>query len=129
MLAHLDSTGRVVGVTGDPDSPTSRGYICPKGQAAPEQLYHPDRITRPMRRVGPRGAGQWKAVGWDEALAEMTEVFDRVRHESGPEFVALCQGTGRPYTEFTARFIHAFGSPNFVGPGTTVIFPATLPRT
>ena len=114
VLVHMDDAGRVVRVSGDPESPTSRGYICPKGQAAPEQLYHPDRILRPMRRTGPRGSGQWKAISWDEALAEMAEVFDRVRRESGPEFVALGQGTGRPYTEFTGRFIHAFGSPNFI---------------
>lgn len=126
VLVHLDATGRVVRVTGDPDSPTSRGYICPKGQAAPEQLYHPDRITQPMRRTGARGAGQWKAVSWDEALGEMAEVFARVRRESGPEYVALCQGTGRPYTEFTGRFIHAFGSPNYVGPGHNCFLPRNI---
>ena len=44
-----------------------------------------------MRRTGPRGAGQWKAISWDDALAEMTAVFDRIRRESGPEYLALCQ--------------------------------------
>ena len=47
--------GRVVKVTGDPDSPISRGYLCPKGAAAPELLYHPDRVTYPLRRKGKRG--------------------------------------------------------------------------
>jgi len=126
VLVHLDEAGQVLRVTGDPDSPTSRGYICPKGRSAPEQLYHPDRITRPMRRIGPRGAGQWKAISWEEALSEMAEVFDRVRRESGPEYVALCQGTGRPYTEFTGRFIHAFGSPHFVGPGHNCFLPRNI---
>ena len=126
VLVHLDSAGRVLRVTGDPDSPTSRGYICPKARAAPEQLYHPDRIVHPMRRTGARGAGQWKAISWDEALAEMAEVFDRVRRESGPEYVALCQGTGRPYTEFTGRFIHAFGSPNFASPGHNCFLPRNI---
>jgi anaerobic selenocysteine-containing dehydrogenase len=126
VLVHLNSAGRVIRVTGDPDSPTSRGYICPKAQAAPEQLYHPDRITRPMRRTGPRGAGQWKAVSWDEALSEMTEVFDRVRRESGPEYVAMCQGTGRPYTEFAGRFLNAFGSPNFATPGHNCFVPRNI---
>lgn len=40
VLVHLDGD-RVVKVTGDPDSPTSRGYLCPKGAAAPELLYIP----------------------------------------------------------------------------------------
>jgi len=126
VLVHLDAAGRVVRVTGDPESPTSRGYICPKAQAAPEQLYHPERITRPLRRTGARGAGQWKAVSWDEALSEMAEVFARVKRESGAEYVALCQGTGRPYTEFTGRFIHAFGSPHYVGPGHNCFLPRNI---
>ena len=51
VLVHMEG-GRVVKVTGDPDSPVSRGYLCPKGAAAPELLYHPDRVTYPMRRKG-----------------------------------------------------------------------------
>lgn len=39
VLVHLDE-GKIVRVSGDPDSPTSRGFICPKGKAAPEMLYH-----------------------------------------------------------------------------------------
>jgi len=41
VLVYLEGD-RVVKVTGDPESPTSRGYLCPKGSAAPELLYHPD---------------------------------------------------------------------------------------
>lgn len=126
VIVHRDETGRVLKVTGDPDSPTSKGYICPKGSAAPEFLYHPDRITRPLRRKGPRGGGRWEAVSWDEALDEIAGKFDRIRKESGPEYVALCQGTGRPHTEFTGRFIHAFGSPNFVSPGHNCFLPRNI---
>ncbi len=126
VIVHRDASGRILKVTGDPDSPTSQGYICPKGMAAPEFLYHPDRITRPLRRKGPRGGGQWEAISWEEALDEIVTKFDRIRKESGPEYVALCQGTGRPYTEFTARFIHAFGSPNFVSPGHNCFLPRNI---
>ncbi|MCJ7652993.1 MAG: molybdopterin-dependent oxidoreductase, partial [Actinobacteria bacterium] len=70
VLVHLDGD-RVVKVTGDPDSPTSRGYLCPKGAASPELLYHPDRVTHPLRRRGKRGENRWERVSWDEALDEM----------------------------------------------------------
>jgi len=126
VLVHRDAQGRVTRVTGDPDSPTSRGYICPKGQAGPEFLYHRDRLVRPMRRTGPRGGGRWEPISWEDALSWMAETLRRVRRESGPEYIALCQGTGRPYTEFTGRFIHALGSPNFVHPGHNCFLPRNI---
>src|SRR5271165_7203722 len=115
VLVHV-SGGRVVKVTGDPDSPASRGYICPKGAASPELLYHPDRVTHPLRRTGKRGEGKWQRISWDDALNEIEETFSRIKRESGPEYVAIGQGTGRPYTDFTLRFANAFGTPNFVAP-------------
>ena len=126
MLVHLDEQGYVTQVSGDPESPTSRGYICPKGRAAPEFLYHPDRLIHPLRRTGPRGSGRWESISWEEALSQMAATLDRVRRESGPEYIALCQGTGRPYTEFTGRFIHALGSPNFASPGHNCFLPRTI---
>ena len=125
VLVHTEE-GRVTKVTGDPESPTSRGYICPKGQAAPELLYHPDRITTPLRRSGERGQNRWTPISWEEALGEMAEKFGRIRQESGPEFLAVAQGTGRPYTEFTIRFANAFGTPNFVGPGHVCYLPRVM---
>gem|GEM_PF-2711009 len=53
VLVHMEGE-RVVKVTGDAESPTSRGFLCPKGAAAPEVLYHPDRLTQPLRRAGRR---------------------------------------------------------------------------
>lgn len=114
VLVHLDGD-RVVKVTGDPDSPTSRGYLCPKGAAAPALLYHPDRITHPLRRKGARGENRWERVSWDEALGEMAERLTAIKCESGSEFFAMMQGTGRPYSTFTSCFSHAFGTPNFTG--------------
>ena len=125
VLVHLEGD-RVVKVTGDPDSPTSRGYLCPKGSAAPELLYHPDRLTHPLRRVGERGENRWKKVSWEEALDEMADKFTRIKEESGAEFVAMAQGTGRPYTEWTARFAHAFGTPNFIGPAHICYLPRVI---
>ncbi len=126
VLVHLDADGRVVKIAGDPESPTSRGYICPKGAHAAETLYHPDRVTTPLRRVGPRGGGRFEPIDWEEAIGVMVETFDKVCRESGPEYLALCQGTGRPYTEFTGRFIHALGSPNFVSPGHNCFLPRNI---
>ncbi len=112
VLVHMEGD-RVVKVTGDPDSPTSRGYLCPKGAAAPEILYHKDRLSHPLRRAGSRGENKWKEVTWDEAISEMVERMDRIRRESGSEYFAMAQGTGRPYTEFTGRFANALRHAEF----------------
>jgi len=125
VLVHLRE-GRVVKVTGDPDSPTSRGYLCPKGSAAPELLYHPDRLTHPLRRVGKRGENKWEKVSWEDALSEMTDGLSQIKRESGAEFVAIGQGTGRPHTEWTARFANAYGTPNFIGPAHICYLPRVI---
>src|SRR4030067_421927 len=67
VLLHLKE-GRLVRVSGDPESPTSRGYICVKGKSAPELLYHPDRLKYPLKRAGDRGENKWQMITWDEAL-------------------------------------------------------------
>ena len=125
VLVHLRE-GRVVKVTGDPDSPTSRGYLCPKGSAAPEVLYHPGRLTHPLRRVGKRGENRWEKVSWEDALSEMTDRLSQIKRESGAEFVAIGQGTGRPHTEWTARFANAYGTPNFIGPAHICYLPRVI---
>ena len=58
VLLHLED-GRLVQVSGDPDSPLNRGRLCPKGAASLEQVYHPDRLAFPLRRAGERGGGDW----------------------------------------------------------------------
>jgi len=125
VFVHLDGD-RVVKITGDPDSPTSRGYLCPKGKASPELLYHPDRLTHPLRRAGERGENKWKRVSWDEALGEMADKLSEIRGASGSEYFAMMQGTGRPYTGFTTRFANAFGTPNFTGVAHLCYFPRWL---
>ena len=115
VLIHLRK-GRVVKITGDPESPTSRGYLCPKGAASPELLYHPDRLTHPLRRTGKPGENRWQKISWDDALDEMVARLDHVRSESGSEYFGMMQGTGRPYSGFVQRFANAFGSPNVTEP-------------
>ncbi len=125
VLVHIEGD-RIVKVAGDPDSPTSRGFVCPKGAAAPEILYHKDRLAHPLKRTGKRGENKWEKISWDEAISEMAERFDRVRRESGAEYFAMAQGTGRPYTAFNNRFAHAFGTPNFISPGHNCFLPRVI---
>jgi anaerobic selenocysteine-containing dehydrogenase len=113
VLVHLRD-GKVVKIVGDPDSPLSNGYTCSKGRATVEYLYHPDRLTFPLQRVGARGENRWERIGWDQALETIAERLLHYKAEYGPESVGVAVGTGRPYMFFALRFANAFGTPNFV---------------
>ena len=60
------SGGAIAAIRGDGDDPFSRGHICPKAVALADLHTDPDRIRRPLRREG----GEWKEIGWEEALDE-----------------------------------------------------------
>jgi anaerobic selenocysteine-containing dehydrogenase len=112
--------GRLLGIEPLPTHPTG-DKLCPKGRAAPELVYHPDRIVQPMRRTRPKGAADpgWQPIGWDEALAEIAERMAAIRADHGPEQVAFSVTTpsGAHISDSIAwieRFIRAYGSPNTI---------------
>ncbi|MBI3968979.1 MAG: molybdopterin-dependent oxidoreductase, partial [Chloroflexi bacterium] len=71
LLAYVDKdTGQIQKLEGNPVHPASRGRNCAKGPATINQVNDPDRILYPMRRVGPRGSGQWERVTWEHVLDE-----------------------------------------------------------
>ena len=76
--------GRAVSFTGDPDHPFTQGWLCAKVRPYLERVYHPDRLTQPLRRVGPKGSGQWETISWDEAIAEITGRWKQIIAENGP---------------------------------------------
>lgn len=108
--------GRLKGVMGDPDHPHSRGYTCPKGRAAPEMIYHPDRITRPLVKVGCRSGARFEETSWDRALDIIAENLLSARETWGAESVVFGTGTTRGMAPYLNRFLALFGSPNFMAP-------------
>ncbi|WP_200243801.1 molybdopterin-dependent oxidoreductase, partial [Thiohalocapsa halophila] len=77
--------GRLMKIEGHPDSIRTRGVLCAKGQAGVNQVYFPDRILYPMKRVGERGEGKWKRISWDEALDEIVSKIKPLRDQGHPE--------------------------------------------
>jgi anaerobic selenocysteine-containing dehydrogenase len=69
LLAYVDRESlRIQKFEGNPTHPGSRGRTCAKGPATLNQVYDPDRILYPLKRVGPRGGGRWERTTWDEVL-------------------------------------------------------------
>jgi len=109
--------GKVVRVEGDNNHPFNLGRLCPKGLALPQYIYHPDRVTHPLKRVGKRGEGKWERITWDEALDTIEKKFKDIREKHGAESVIFCQGTGRDIGGPITFLMYAYGSPNWVQVG------------
>lgn len=78
----------VTGIRGDPDDPFSKGHICPKAVALKDIHDDPDRLRRPMRRVG----HEWTEVSWDDALREVASRLAGIQAEHGHDAVATYLG-------------------------------------
>ena len=66
LLAYVDKeTYEIRKFEGNPAHPGSRGRNCAKGPATHNQIYDPERILYPLKRVGKRGEGKWKRVSWE----------------------------------------------------------------
>ena len=107
---------RAVKLEGNPLHPVNGGRLCPRGQAALQSLYHPDRIPGPMRRIGRRGSiSSFEKVSWDRALDEVGGKLRKLREAGRPESLVLIRASSRGIgTRAARRFLEAFGSPNDV---------------
>ncbi len=107
--------GKVAYIEGNRDHPVNRGVLCAKGSAGIMQVNAPSRLRKPLKRVGPRGAGEFEEISWDEALEIATGWLKPLR-ETAPEKFAFF--TGRDQSQsFTSFFAQAYGTPNYAAHG------------
>ena len=76
-----------VKLRGTPDHPFSQGELCPKVNRFLDRVYSPQRLLHPMRRVGPKGSGEFEQISWDDALDEIASRLHGVIDEHGAEAV------------------------------------------
>ena len=108
MIAQVEA-GKIVRIKGDPDNPSSRGYLCKRGMEGNIPLvYHPDRIKTPLLRTK-KG---FQEVSWDEALGFAADKLLSLRNKYGPK--TLVRASGAPYTyegrDAFLQLLGAFGS-------------------
>jgi len=109
--------GKAVKISGDPDCPINHGTLCSKGIASTQLAYHPDRLTYPVKRIGPKGSGQWKRISWDEALDTIASRILKYKEKFGAESIVMGYGTGRENEAVIYRFANLLGSPNVLTAG------------
>jgi anaerobic selenocysteine-containing dehydrogenase len=114
IKVHLRD-GRIRYIEGNRDHPVNRGVLCAKGSAGIMNHYSPARLTAPLLRVGPRGAGEFKEIGWDEALGIAVEWLGNIRR-TDPRKLAFF--TGRDQSQaLTGWWAQQFGTPNYAAHG------------
>jgi anaerobic selenocysteine-containing dehydrogenase len=109
--------GKVAKIAGDQDCPINHGTLCSKGLASAQLAYHPDRLTYPVRRVGPKLSGKWERISWDEALGTIAARILAYKEKYGAESVVFGYGTGRENEAAIYRIANLLGSPNVLTAG------------
>jgi anaerobic selenocysteine-containing dehydrogenase len=106
--------GVIVDLSGLDDHPINRGSICVKGQAARDLFYHEDRLIKPLKR---KPDGSFREISREQALDEIAEKILNMRQEFGARSLGVWKGEAIGYLQeedYARRFIHAFGSPNYL---------------
>ncbi|MDR9393204.1 MAG: molybdopterin oxidoreductase family protein [Roseovarius sp.] len=107
--------GKVAYIEGNRDHPVNKGVLCAKGSAGIMQVNAPSRLRAPLKRVGPRGSGEFEEISWDEALQIATDWLEPIRRDN-PEKLAFF--TGRDQSQsFTSYWAQNFGTPNYAAHG------------
>ena len=111
---HIEN-GKVKYIEGNKDHPVNQGVLCAKGSAGIMQHYSPARLKAPLKRVGPRGSGNFEEISWTEALNMAKNILEPVR-KNAPEKLAFF--TGRDQSQsFTGWWAQQFGTPNYAAHG------------
>jgi len=112
-LVTTVENGVALRVQGNPEHPHTDGALCTKVSRYTERTYHPERLLHPLVRTGPKGSGQFRRVGWDEALDLIAERLKAIAARDPQAVVPYSyagtmgqvQGEG-----MAARFFHRLGA-------------------
>jgi anaerobic selenocysteine-containing dehydrogenase len=120
LLAHVEN-GRLVRIQGDPDQPFTAGFACAKVNREPELVNSPERLLKPLRRRGPKGAGEFAPVSWEQALDEIIGRWQAIIREDGPLAIL-----GYCYSAHQGQFNRWLLMALFHTLGATCLLPGTV---
>ena len=100
--------GEVTGIRGNPEDPLSRGHVCPKGVSLADVHADPDRLRRPVRRVGTGEDARWEEMEWEEALDLVADRLAATSREHGRDAVGVYLGNPNAHSLGSATHGTAF---------------------
>lgn len=114
MVVTIDGD-RAVEVAGNPDHPYTRGFLCHKVSHYLDLVYHKDRLQYPLRRIGPKGSGQFERITWEQALQEIATRFQQIAQgPHGPQAIlpySYCGTMGKIQSQgMDRRFFNRLGA-------------------
>ena len=115
----ITKNGRLIRIE---KAPGGSRVPCERCKAAPEWVYHENRLRYPLKRSGQRGENKWQRISWDQAFEEITSKIDMLKQTYGAESIVGSQGTGRTVDHVRRRFMNLLGSPNITAAGTQVCY-------
>jgi len=114
IRVHLQD-GALRYIEGNPNHPVNKGVLCAKGAAGIMKQHSPAKLRKPLKRVGPRGSGDFVEIEWSEALDIATSWLSNIR-ETDPKKLAFF--TGRDQSQaLTGWWATQFGTPNYAAHG------------
>jgi anaerobic selenocysteine-containing dehydrogenase len=114
MLITVED-GRAVDVRGAADHPPTAGTLCTKVARYLDRTYSKERVLYPMKRVGPKGAGRFERIDWDEALETIALRFGEIAASTdGPQAILPYSYAGTmgllQYGSMDRRFFNRLGA-------------------
>ncbi len=107
--------GKIWKAQGNPRAGNNRGRMCAKGHGFLHEVYNPDRIRSPLKRVGPN---KFEKISWEQAYKEIGEKLLAIKEKHGPESLFWLSHP-QANEKLTKWFMHALGSPNIFSHGST----------
>jgi anaerobic selenocysteine-containing dehydrogenase len=114
VLVKIAADG-TLNVVGDPEHNVSRGALCSKCSIGYNGVWRDPgfRLTRPLKRLGPKGAGRFEPTSWDEALGDIAHRLNTIRDRDGAASIIQTHYTGTCSLiagTFPLRFFNSIGA-------------------
>ena len=106
--------GRLWKIEGNPEANGNLGSVCTRGHGYIHDLYSPQRIRGPLKRIGNR----YEPISWDQAYQEIAQKINLILMDNGPQTI-FWVNFPQSNQAYALRLMHALGSPHYFTHGST----------